>query len=193
MFEIGLVSRSGTASFLDFCRHQIMIRVLKTIREERLKVRRARLDFGSVAVHFRDGKVIQTELISGYKGKEDRNLSKRMARVWRQGLKKSGFEVDVRNLSGFARRVLWRCARIEFGRVMSYGELARAIGKSGAARAVGQVMAHNPLPIFFPCHRVVAQNGRLGGFTGGAQTKIRLLRSEGWQIKGKGFNSRLVK
>lgn len=183
----------GRVGFLDFCRYRVMIRVLKNKREERLTLCRARLDFGSVVMYLRDGKVVRAELKSDFEGKGDRNLGKRIRRVWREGFNKSGFQFDLQNLSGFARRVLWRCAQIPFGRVMSYGELARAIGKPGAARAVGQVMAHNPLPLFFPCHRVVAKNGRLGGFAGGAEMKIRLLRSEGWQIKGRGFNARLVK
>ena len=63
----------------------------------------------------------------------------------------------------------------------SYGELANMAGRKGAARAVGRVMAANPLPIIIPCHRVVSSDGGLTGYSasGGLQTKLRLLLMEG--------------
>ncbi len=56
--------------------------------------------------------------------------------------------------------------------------MAKKIGKPGAARAVGQALGANPLPILIPCHRVVAADGGLGGFTGGVKTKEKLLTME---------------
>ena len=56
---------------------------------------------------------------------------------------------------------------IPYGEVRSYGELALQAGSPRAARAVGQVMAANPLPIIIPCHRVIAARGLLGGYSGG--------------------------
>jgi O-6-methylguanine DNA methyltransferase len=170
-----------------------MIKVLKYKRDDNPRVERARLGFGWVEVFWQGGKVVRSQLRSRCNGESDRRLSKRIEQVWRHGLKRCGFQVEERGLSSFARIVLKRVAMIPFGEVMSYGELARAVGKPGAARAVGQVMAHNPLPLFFPCHRVVAHNGRLGGFTGGQGLKIRLLEFEGWQVKGRGKNARLIK
>ncbi|MDQ2870213.1 MAG: methylated-DNA--[protein]-cysteine S-methyltransferase [Acidobacteriota bacterium] len=69
----------------------------------------------------------------------------------------------------FARRVLLEatCA-IPFGKVRTYGEIARAVGSPAAARAVGGALAANPVPIVVPCHRVVAAGG-LGGYSGGAK------------------------
>lgn len=64
------------------------------------------------------------------------------------------------------------------GQVVSYGELARAIGRPRAARAVGQACGANPLPLFVPCHRVLAAHGRLGGFSGGLAWKEWLLSCE---------------
>ena len=92
--------------------------------------------------------------------------------------------LDLSLLSPFAERVL-RAARdkIPPGRVAAYGELAAMAGAPNAARAVGRVMSMNPFPLFFPCHRIVAQNG-LGGFQSGGdaaalELKRRLLRGEG--------------
>jgi len=70
------------------------------------------------------------------------------------------------------------------GDTISYGELAAAVGHPGAARAVGTVMANNPIPIIIPCHRVLASDGTLGGYGGGLDMKRELLRIEGAEIKG---------
>ena len=86
-------------------------------------------------------------------------------------------------VTAFASRVYAACRRIPAGRVASYASLARAIG-CGSARAVGQALARNPFAPEVPCHRVIASDGRLGGFNGGRDSgelsrKLRLLRSEG--------------
>lgn len=80
----------------------------------------------------------------------------------------------------FQRRVLQRCRRIRFGHTLTYGALAAAVGRPGAARAVGQVMARNPIPLVIPCHRVVGSHGTLGGFSApdGVRMKQRLLALE---------------
>lgn len=86
---------------------------------------------------------------------------------------------NVRGGTAFQRKVWKAIARIPFGKVKSYGEIAREIGSPGAARAVGAACGANPLPLFVPCHRVVASNGELGGFSGGLGVKKKLLRLEG--------------
>jgi methylated-DNA-[protein]-cysteine S-methyltransferase len=74
----------------------------------------------------------------------------------------------------------WRAlATIPFGATWSYGELARAIGKPDAMRAVGAANGRNPLPIVLPCHRVIGADGSLTGFGGGLPIKEALLRLEG--------------
>ncbi|MBI5137863.1 MAG: methylated-DNA--[protein]-cysteine S-methyltransferase [Nitrospirae bacterium] len=74
---------------------------------------------------------------------------------------------------------VWQAARrIPPGQVRTYGELAGAIGRPRAARAVGQALGANPVPLLVPCHRVVAAGGALGGFTGGTALKARLLAHE---------------
>lgn len=78
----------------------------------------------------------------------------------------------------FQKTALRRVARIPYGKVKTYGEIAAAIGKPRAARAVGSANARNNLPLVIPCHRVVATNG-LGGYGGGLTLKKRLLKMEG--------------
>jgi methylated-DNA-[protein]-cysteine S-methyltransferase len=78
----------------------------------------------------------------------------------------------------FTARVLAEVEAIPFGETLSYGEVADAIGSPKAARAVGQAVGSNPLPIVIPCHRVLAAHGRLGGFGGGLDWKRFLLALE---------------
>ncbi|GAI56153.1 unnamed protein product, partial [marine sediment metagenome] len=76
-------------------------------------------------------------------------------------------------LSFFAGQVLNTCRDIRFGETISYGGLAKEIGRAGAARAVGRALAKNPLPLIIPCHRVVRSDGKIGGFSaaGGGNTQ----------------------
>lgn len=80
--------------------------------------------------------------------------------------------------TGFQLAVWRELARIPFGETISYGELARRIGRPTASRAVGAANGANPIPIIIPCHRVIGTNGSLTGFGGGIETKIRLLALE---------------
>jgi methylated-DNA-[protein]-cysteine S-methyltransferase len=88
-------------------------------------------------------------------------------------------QVDLRHLTPFQRRVLAATARVPAGEVVSYGDIARRIGRPGGGRAVGQALTRNPVPIVIPCHRVVAAGGRIGGYAGGLAIKRKLLRLEG--------------
>jgi methylated-DNA-[protein]-cysteine S-methyltransferase len=87
--------------------------------------------------------------------------------------------VDVAMLADFNRRVLEELARVPYGHVVTYGELAARAARPRAARAVGTVMNRNPLPIVLPCHRVIGANGKLVGYGGGLERKEALLRLEG--------------
>jgi methylated-DNA-[protein]-cysteine S-methyltransferase len=81
----------------------------------------------------------------------------------------------------FTKRVLTACRDIGFGRIVTYSRLAEMAGKPGAARAVGGVMAKNPLPLIIPCHRVICADGSMGGFSamGGVNLKKKMLKLEG--------------
>ena len=91
--------------------------------------------------------------------------------------------IDFRFVTPFQERVLRATARIPFGSVSSYGEIARQIGKPEAQRAVGGALGHNPVPIIIPCHRVIAANGSIGGYTGGLEIKRELFKIEGISLK----------
>jgi methylated-DNA-[protein]-cysteine S-methyltransferase len=95
--------------------------------------------------------------------------------------KRQRFElaVDITTLAEFNRRVLRELARVPYGEVVTYGQLAARAARPRAARAVGSVMNRNPLPIVLPCHRVVGANGKLVGYAGGLERKEALLRLEG--------------
>ncbi len=73
---------------------------------------------------------------------------------------------------------------IPYGKTITYRDLAGRLGRPGASRAVGQANGANPLPIVYPCHRVVAAGGRLGGYAGGLEMKRRLLALEGSPLAG---------
>ncbi len=89
--------------------------------------------------------------------------------------------LDLTALTAFRRTVLRACARIPHGTTRTYGQLAAEVGSPHAARAVGGAMAHNLIPLIIPCHRVLAADGQLGGFSaeGGPALKARMLRLEG--------------
>jgi methylated-DNA-[protein]-cysteine S-methyltransferase len=89
-------------------------------------------------------------------------------------------KIDLGQATPFRQRVLRLARGIGYGRTVTYGELAARAGNRSAARAIGAVMASNPIPIIIPCHRVVASGGSLGGFSApqGVDLKRRLLEME---------------
>jgi O-6-methylguanine DNA methyltransferase len=91
--------------------------------------------------------------------------------------------LDTRGRAPFTAATL-RCVQaIPPGKVLSYGEVAAAAGRPGAARAVGQIMGRNPLAPIVPCHRVIAAGGKPGGFGPGLPRKRELLAEEGYDLK----------
>jgi len=85
--------------------------------------------------------------------------------------------VDARG-SEFQRAVWVAIAEIPYGQTLTYGELAARLGKPRTSRGVGGACGANPIPLIIPCHRVLAANGRLGGFGGGPELKRWLLELE---------------
>jgi methylated-DNA-[protein]-cysteine S-methyltransferase len=86
--------------------------------------------------------------------------------------------LDWQDLAGFRRRVLRATAAIPYGELESYKAVATSAGSPGAARAAGNALGSNPLPIVIPCHRVRHAGGGLGGYTGGLERKRLLLALE---------------
>ena len=92
----------------------------------------------------------------------------------------SNVSVDLKGFNSFSRKILTACQKIPFGQTTTYGRLAQIAGSIKGARAAGNVLAKNPVPLIIPCHRVVCSSGRLGGFSaaGGTTTKKILLNLE---------------
>lgn len=84
---------------------------------------------------------------------------------------------------GFATRVWRQLLRIPHGTARTYGGVARSVRKPRAARAVGQACGRNPVPLLVPCHRVLAADCKLGGYTGGVEIKRALLELEGIEFR----------
>lgn len=94
--------------------------------------------------------------------------------------------LDEGAVPAFHRRVYALARRIPPGETRTYGELAEALGSKGLSRAVGQALGRNPFAPIVPCHRILASDGRPGGFSahGGALAKLRLLAIEGARLGG---------
>lgn len=92
----------------------------------------------------------------------------------------SGVKLDLRHLTPLGQQITAACRAIPWGCTLTYKQLAEQVGRPGAARAVGNVMASNRFPLVVPCHRVVGTSGGLGGFSapGGIETKRWLLNQE---------------
>jgi methylated-DNA-[protein]-cysteine S-methyltransferase len=100
----------------------------------------------------------------------------------------SNAPVDIKTLPEFNRRVYQVTSGIPPGATMTYGEIAAKLGEEPqAARDVGQALGENPVPLIIPCHRVLAANGKPGGYSGsgGVKTKLRLLTIEGAKLSGE--------
>ncbi len=103
-------------------------------------------------------------------------------------------DLDLADRPPFDRRVLAAVARIPWGATVSYGDVARQVGSPGAARAVGGAVGRNPISLLIPCHRVIAADGTLGGYGGGAwddaaanlEIKADLLLREGVTTRRRG-------
>jgi len=87
--------------------------------------------------------------------------------------------LDLTQGTAFQQDVWRELQSIVAGQTRSYGQIAAALGRPKACRAVGSACAANPLPLLVPCHRVLAAGGRLGGFSGGLHWKRHLLQVEG--------------
>lgn len=93
---------------------------------------------------------------------------------------------DRRKLTNFEQRTLGLLKNVPSGKVITYAKLAEWVGAPKAARAIGNALHKNPDAPKIPCHRVVKSDGTLGGYAGGHQRKIALLKKEGIKIeKGK--------
>ena len=94
-------------------------------------------------------------------------------------LKRRTFDIFYKvSLSSFSKKVLEQIDKIPYGETLSYAQVAKNIHNSKAYRAVGMACKNNPIPIVIPCHRVVLNNGQVGGYVGGYELKAALLKRE---------------
>jgi len=150
----------------------------------------ASTDVGLLQVHFpllhKQPSKLLRKMAPGVEVVRDKAKLKSVARQMKEYLegKRRTFKLklDFGNQTAFSRRVLRKAADIPYGDTDTYGALAKRCGCPGGARAVGQVMAKNPLPIIIPCHRVLASDGKLGGYAGGLKYKRILLNLEGIEV-----------
>jgi len=113
-------------------------------------------------------------------------LAEKIIKAYFRGKKVSlDLPLDCSGFSPFQEDVYAVTRMIPYGRVKTYGEIAREMERPGASRAVGFALGLNPLPLLIPCHRVIREDGRLGGFSSpeGTVMKARLLHLEGVILK----------
>lgn len=133
---------------------------------------------GLVGVHFQEQ---QVDAAGGHERAMAQDILASAARQLTEYLafERQAFELAL-DLGGsaFQRRVWAQLGRIPYGQTTSYQGIAHKLGDAGASRAVGNANGKNPLCIIVPCHRVIASNGTLGGYSGGLDVKRRLLEHE---------------
>jgi O-6-methylguanine DNA methyltransferase len=123
--------------------------------------------------HVRSPQAFDQELRARFPGRRLRRDPRGLARVEREvrsfleGHRHVfSVDLDLSALSDFQRRVLETTRRVPFGETSTYSELARRLRRPRAARAVGNALRANPVPLVIPCHRIVRANGSIGGFSG---------------------------
>lgn len=138
---------------------------------------------GLIAVHV--GRAIKTEGADPAANGVAEAAREQLLAYFAGDLRVFDVPLDLSECSPFQNRVLCACSQVLYGCVASYRELAVRAGSPRAARAVGQVMATNPLAIVVPCHRIVGSSGALVGYGHGLEVKQRLLEMEregrGWR------------
>lgn len=154
-----------------------------------------RSPYGQIEVEVRAGKLVRVQLRlpeeehGGARGQTEASqrtapFIEALGRYFQgRGAAVPAEALDLSGVGAFRRRVYEALLKVPFGEVVTYAELAARVGARRGARAVGQAVGANPLPIFVPCHRVVAANAGLGGFSAGLSWKVNLLTHEGWTVK----------
>ena len=131
----------------------------------------------------RIARVSETTACGGEPGALLDEAQRQIAAYFGGGLRSFDLPLDMSAGTAFEREVWRALCGIPYGEIRTYGELAKALGRPKASRAVGGACSRNPLLIVVPCHRVIAGTGGLTGFAAGLDAKETLLRREGWTIK----------
>lgn len=140
----------------------------------------------AIALAKQSRRLIESDLRVTFPGSLTQGESARLEATRRQLLdylagKRNSFDIPLDLSQGTAfQRQVWRALqRVPYGKLRSYQWIAARVGGRQYARAVGNAVGANPIPIVIPCHRIVAQDGSLGGFSGGLSMKRKLLALEG--------------
>jgi methylated-DNA-[protein]-cysteine S-methyltransferase len=135
---------------------------------------------GGLELIERDGVVVRLDFLNkDKKDKSNDGVVMKQLREYFQGKRtKFDFKTSVDG-TVFQKKVWEEMSKIPYGKTISYTELAKRVGNPKAIRAVANACGKNPLPIIIPCHRIVASNGKMGGYSGGLWRKEWLLKLEG--------------
>lgn len=128
--------------------------------------------------------LIKKELAAAYPGSVEsenpfREIREDLDRYFKGEKVEFRAEIDISGLRPFTQKVLKELMNIPYGELRSYGWIGKRLGYPSASRAVGQAVGRNPIPIIIPCHRVIRQDGNIGGFSSGIHIKKMLLSIEG--------------
>ena len=161
----------------------MMGRVKESDAGRKFYVHRVKTPFGEAALLWSQEGLRSLEMGKGEAAGEARGypgFEEAMGRYFARKPERFDFDLDLGGLTKFEREVLTAARGIRCGEVRSYSWLAKKAGRPKAARAVGGVMAKNPLPIIIPCHRVIRSDGTGGGFSmrGGVEMKRKLIELE---------------
>ncbi|OGI16649.1 MAG: hypothetical protein A2287_06575 [Candidatus Melainabacteria bacterium RIFOXYA12_FULL_32_12] len=135
-----------------------------------------------VYIGINENNINDVACMTSLKVKKDINSNKEAISQIKEYLarERKTFNIETEFLIGseFQRKVWNELAKIPYGKTISYKQLANNIGNPNASRAVGNANSKNPIPVIFPCHRVINSDGGLGGFSGGVKIKEFLLNLE---------------
>lgn len=146
-----------------------------------MKISKYQFDWGPLWVKQDNHKIVElsfNEINPYVKGAESDLIYQELVQYFKGELKEFTVELNPQGTS-FQKSVWNELLKIEHGTTLSYSQIAQRINNPTAVRAVGSAIGKNPIAIIIPCHRVINKDGRLGGYSGGIEHKIRLMEVEG--------------
>ena len=143
---------------------------------------------GNFLAHFKDRLIIRLELVSSIeKLFLDQNLQKTFNQLIKGTISVNELPLNINKLEGteFQKKVWKSIAKIKYGTICSYKEIAVSINNPSAARAVGSACRLNPIPLIIPCHRVLRSDGSIGKYAFGIKNKHKLLKLESYESRNR--------
>ena len=143
---------------------------------------------GNFLAHFKDRLIIRLELVSSIeKLFLDQNLQETFNQLTKGTISINELPLNINKLEGteFQKKVWKSIAKIKYGTICSYKEIAVSINNPSAARAVGSACRLNPIPLIIPCHRVLRSDGSIGKYAFGIKNKHKLLELESYESRNR--------